>query len=277
MIDLSLFRAIPEPRGCGDREPGGVYVESGVGPFGSPLEHFLLDPPQKLPEGLDLVNKPRLWQRTLPSGEPALDENEQPIYDLLIHVGAEYYPYAPDYIEETRRLGASRRLNPQLDLTLLSRESRLLLAHPKAIPDNWRDLLPPERCKKRRAWHDRITSALLSEDPLHNPRRAGPCIFKLWELIPQSVAKTVVYPTPEAIEQLPLCLREVGSTIYQYHPTGEAVTSWTCGFVLSLPITGFSLIQFSDGSVNRQAKKKLLKAQDKWGKDQRLPFYETPK
>jgi len=95
-------RAIPEERGCGDREPGGVYVESGLSPYGSPLEHFLFDPPLPLPAGVDLVNKPQLWQRVDPeTQEPVLDsETGRPVYDLLIHIGAEHYPYAPDYIEE---------------------------------------------------------------------------------------------------------------------------------------------------------------------------------
>lgn len=84
-IDLSLFRAIPEPRGCGDREPGGVYAESGVGPFGFPLEHFLIDPPMPLPPGLDLVNKARIMPREWLTGEPEVDEAGQPVYDLLIH------------------------------------------------------------------------------------------------------------------------------------------------------------------------------------------------
>ena len=143
-------KAIAEPRGCGEREEGGVYAESGIGIGGSPLEHFLFDPPLPLPEGVDLVNKPQLWLRVDPSsGEPVLDrESQKPIYDLLIWVGAEHYPHATDYIEETRRLGASRRLNPQMDLTKLTRRSRMLLAHPHALIASWRDLLPPARCQK---------------------------------------------------------------------------------------------------------------------------------
>ncbi len=54
-------RAIPDERGCGDREPGGVYAESGLSRYGSPLEYFLFDPPLPLPAGVDLVNKPQLW------------------------------------------------------------------------------------------------------------------------------------------------------------------------------------------------------------------------
>src|SRR5690242_4902011 len=122
-------KAIAEPRGCGDREEGGVYAESGLSSLGSPLEHFLFDPPVPLPDGLDLINKPQLWQRADPlSGEPVVDpETKIPVSDLLIWVGAEHYPEAVDFIEETRRMGASRRLNPNLDLSKLTRRSRMLL------------------------------------------------------------------------------------------------------------------------------------------------------
>ncbi|HEU5377249.1 MAG TPA: hypothetical protein VFV38_17605 [Ktedonobacteraceae bacterium] len=69
IVDLTLFRAIPEQRSCGKREPGGCYVESGAGPYDFPLECFLIDPPQPLPPGLDLINKPQLLPRMRPSGE----------------------------------------------------------------------------------------------------------------------------------------------------------------------------------------------------------------
>ncbi len=76
MFDQDFPKADPAPRGCGEREPGGVYAECGLSSRGRPLEEFLIDPPLPLPEGLDLINKPQLWQRTRASGEPALDEEE---------------------------------------------------------------------------------------------------------------------------------------------------------------------------------------------------------
>src|SRR5205085_3103886 len=155
MFDYDFPKADPVPRGCGEREPGGVYAESGLSPHGRPLEEFLFDPPLPIPEGLDLINKPQLWQRALPSGEPALDENDLPIFDLLIWVGAEHYPYCPDYLEETRRYGASRRLNPNLDLAQLSRSSRMILAHPHVLNTRWQEQRPPLTCKKRVPGHDR--------------------------------------------------------------------------------------------------------------------------
>src|SRR5579863_5482931 len=122
MLNVDFPKAVPDERGCGQRTPGGLYVECGLSPYGRPLEDFLIDPPLSLPTGIDLVNKPQLWPRTDPASQEAVVDVEtgRPVYDLLIHIGAEYYPYAPDYIEETRRMGASRKLNPNLDLAKLS-------------------------------------------------------------------------------------------------------------------------------------------------------------
>jgi hypothetical protein len=274
-------KAIAEPRGCGDREEGGVYAECGPSPYGSPLEYFLLDPPLPLPDGLDLVNKPQLWQRADPvSGKPVLDaETNEPVYDLLIWIGAEHYPEAVDYIEETRRLGASRRLNPNMDLSKLTRRSRMLLAHPRAIIASWRDLLVPQFCKKHLPYHDQIFYEHLYRDQLepgegldvtHDDERAGPCIFKLWEVLPKDEA----IETFEREGHSPLCLRRIGSTTYDYCPTGEKVTAWEPGFILALPITGIALIEYQDGSVNTRAKDKLLMGMEQNG-HMALPFYQT--
>jgi hypothetical protein len=277
-----FIRAIPEPRGCGDREAGGVYAESGFSRSGGkPLEHFLFDPPLPLPDGIDLVNKPQLWQRIDPlSGETVLDPvTDVPVYDLLIWIGAEHYPEAVDYIEETRRLGASRRLNPNMDFSKLTRRSRMLLAHPRAIIASWKDLLAPQSCKKRLPYHDQVFSEHLYRDELElgegldatqDDERVGPCIFKLWEVLPKDEA----IETFEREGHLPLCLRQIGSTIYEYTPTGEQVSRWQAGFILGLPITGIALLQYQDGSVNPRAKGKLLHAIEHNG-EMALPFYET--
>ena len=276
-------RAIPEPRGCGESYPGGVYAECGLSPYGSPLEYFLFDPPLPLSEGMDLVNKPQLWLQPDPlSGSPVLDpDTGQPIYDLLIWVGAEHYPEAPDYIEETRRLGASRRLNPQMDLTKLTRRSRMLLAHPHAIIVPGRDLIPPQRCRKHIPYHDQAFFERVFRDELeanevldatHDDERVGPCVFKLWDVLPKDGAVEIF----DRLGALPLCMRQIGSTLYEYEPTGEEVAAWEPGFILGLPISNIALIQFEDGSVNEKAREKLLKGRE-MNQGSALPFYETDK
>ncbi len=283
MFSNDFPKAIAVERGCGEREPGGVYVECGLSPFGLPLEYFLIDPPQALPDGLDLINKPQLWTRVDPqTGSAVLDaETNEPIVDLLIWIGQEHYEYCCDYIEEVEKFGASRRINPNLDLARLTTRSRMLLAHPRALNTLWQEQTLPEICKKHLPWHD-LTTALLQkaglregsaeegggeeEGEMHTPLaqyRAGPCLFKLWELMPQEAARETIALAGER----PLCLREIGSTVYSYRPTGERLDGLVPGIFAALPITGFALIQYDDGSVNEKAKAKLLHAP--------LPHYET--
>jgi hypothetical protein len=247
MIDFP--KADPVERGCGHREQGGIYAECGLSPYGSPLEDFLIDPPQPLPEGLDLVNKPQLWE------DPATG-----ITHLLIWIGAEHYAYTPDYVEETKRYGASRRINPNLDLSRLTRQSRMILAHPGVINTLWQEQTPPQECLKHIPRHDIASLTVTNNDLQH---KASPCFFKLWDLIPQEAATEVLALEGESS----ICLRTVGSTIYQYRPTGESAEGLQPGLFAALPISGFALIQYDDGSVNEIAKSKLQQSG--------LNFYET--
>ena len=300
-------RADPVERGCGERQPGGVYLETGLSPYGRPLEEFLLDPPLPVPDGIDLINKPQLWQRTFAAGEPVCDAEEHPIYDMLMWVGAEFYPYCPDFIEEVRRYGASRRLNPNLDLSLLSRSSRMILVHPRARNLAWQTQTPPATCSKDIPGHavartgsaeqisaderedDETVSTqmplLVEQEHVHGPL-AGPCLFKVWDLIPQEAAQTVIAERiPGAVEDedraetgrqpaRPLCLRAIGSTVYQYHPTDESAEGLAPGIFAALPITGVALIRFADGSVNERAREKVEAGLSAHG-EQALPWYES--
>jgi hypothetical protein len=301
MFDQNFPKADSVSRGCGDREPGGVYCECGLSSRGRPLEEFLIDPPLPVPDGLDLVNKPQLWQRTHPTGEAALDAEGDLIYDLLIWVGEEFYAYCSDYIEETRQFGASRRLNPHLDLSLLSRSSRMILAHPRARNTAWQTQRPPEICRKDIPGHATSTSDIDGEgedtllmqlmrlaasgsdtesSPADVPHN-GPCLFKVWELIPREAAQTVLeldeFETEDVAsgpQNAPLCLRAIGSTVYPYRPTGESADGLVPGIFAALPITGFAFIRFDDGSVNDRAKEKVLAGLESHG-HLAIPFYET--
>ena len=110
---------------------------------------------------------------------------------------------------------------------------------------------------------------LLPALPLAETARTGPCLFKLWELIPREAAQTVIDVLDSEVgesrpgtERLPLCLRVIGSTIYQYRPTGESAEGLVPGIFAVLPITGIALIRYDDGTVNERAKKKMLAGQE---------------
>jgi hypothetical protein len=92
----------------------------------------------------------------------------------------------------------------------------------------------------------------------------------VWELIPLEAAQSVI----EVSGECPLCLRTIGSTTYSYRPTGESEDGLAPGLFAALPITGFALIQFDDGSVNEKAKQKFLAGLEAHG-SRALPFYES--
>lgn len=118
-------------RGCGDREPGGIYAEVPTSPNGKPVEAFLLDPPIRVPEGFGLPMRGAAVIKR-PNEDP-------PIFDLYDRVGEEHYPNVQDMIEEVRRKGASRRLGTGTEFAQLGPGSRLILAHPRAVIGNAHD------------------------------------------------------------------------------------------------------------------------------------------
>lgn len=146
---ITFPKAQPVARGCGERTPGGLYIECGLSPVGRPFDDFLVDPPLPLLPGLDattLANKPRFIR------DPA-----DGTAHLVIWIGAEHYPYVSDYIEEARRFGISRKLSPsvlrQQEATGLSLASRMLLVHPYVINTRWQSQRPPYQCRKGVSGH----------------------------------------------------------------------------------------------------------------------------
>jgi hypothetical protein len=107
-------------RGCGTRKRGGIYAETMMGEDGLPLECFLYDPP-----------KPIMIDHSL---GVELIENDG-VFHILDAVGREHYPYPSDFIEEVRNKGASRRIPRTVQFEKLSRESKMLLAHPFTLID----------------------------------------------------------------------------------------------------------------------------------------------
>jgi hypothetical protein len=99
--------------------------------LGAPLESFLVDPPrivdaQELglnPRGVRLVEIGGTWH-------------------ILDWVGSKHYPFITDFLEETRRLGVSRKVSDQLDFSKLSKDSRMLFVHVHGAITNGGDLEP---------------------------------------------------------------------------------------------------------------------------------------
>lgn len=120
---------LPPPRQCGKRKAGGVYLTVDSSPDGMPLEFFLLDPPAPLdmaamgitPVGVHKVDRAGVIH----------------VFDV---VGEDNYPNTIDVIEEARRLGISRRAE-LFDYSDLTRNSRLILVHRRAMIENYPEML----------------------------------------------------------------------------------------------------------------------------------------
>ncbi len=135
-------------RGCGTREEGGLYMCVGISPTGTPIEEFVLDPAREF-RGKHFLS-PILYERN-------------GIYDILIWIGAEFYPFVPDFIEEAQWMGISRKIRTNFPIDkLTSGESRMILIHKRAIPKFEYEVLPTGWCLKP------------NEDHL--------CTFDLWSL-----------------------------------------------------------------------------------------------
>jgi hypothetical protein len=131
-------------RGCGRRVKGGVYAETKLSPTGVALEAFLVDPPIAVDllaagiasRGVQLLQVKGVWH-------------------LVDVVGSKFYPHPSDFLEEARLKGVSRRLPANLDFSKLTRESRLVLLHRRAVIQNFGEYpQPPELvCPKELGEH----------------------------------------------------------------------------------------------------------------------------
>src|SRR5262249_50732508 len=99
----------------------------GTSPDGVPIELFLQDPPI-------VIDKEEMQ---LPDRHPIVVErwDEPGVYDIWDIVGKKFYPDIAAFIEEARRLGVSRRCELK-DYSILTKESKLVILHPKGWIEN---------------------------------------------------------------------------------------------------------------------------------------------
>ncbi len=122
-------------RGCGTRKEGGLYACVSTSVFGRPIEEFVIDPARE-------------WKgkcfRT-----PILYEGQNGVNHMLVWVGAKFYPFVPDFVEEARVMGVSRRIPKGFPVEKLKPgESKMFLIHPQAIPDFGYFVPPTGKCLK---------------------------------------------------------------------------------------------------------------------------------
>lgn len=121
--------SVPVVRGCGTRKKGGAYVDVGVDEDGTiPIYKCLIDSPVPVDT----------WD--IPKRGVSLTERDG-VFHIIDWVGYKYYPNPCDFYEELARYGLSRRIPSSFDFSKLSRESRILLVHPRAYIENLDDLV----------------------------------------------------------------------------------------------------------------------------------------
>ncbi len=101
-------------------------------------------------------------------------------------------------------------------------------------------------------------------DPVGHPQTPleGPCLGKLYDLVPLSTAESVIeQPDPDTGQLLKIGIRRMPSFEYTFISTAEeeqaSLDKLTPGIFGIFPISGFALIEKADGSVHEQARQKM--------------------
>jgi hypothetical protein len=223
-----IARANPDvERGCGgSRKRGGVYLETGlVSSGGKPLEHFMFDPP-----------KP--YQVEVKRGVQIVEING--VNHVIDYVGSDSYPYPSDILEEVRLHGLSRLVSPGVIKGQLSRSSKVLLVHARAILANAAEMYPyleNERLQGRCGYYVATGSQL----HLHSPET--PCTRHSYALAPA----TRVEQQEERVIFMRQLTRHVGYPVEPVLPEAPA-PRWESGIIAALPITNISVVASDDGS-----------------------------
>lgn len=241
-------------RGCGVRQPGGVYLETMMGcqdasdPRCKPLEYFLLDSPVPVEEGLGLgALGVTILERPDGSG----------IYDVYDHVGSSGYPNVADFIEETRRMGLSRRISRNEDFSKLTPGSRIYLAHARAILqqdalDAAYDALILEQAEYPGAHefscpcHNHEHSHLPGQEYVSaddEPEVCQMCAGLWWEDLEGGEESYDPDLPPRTVT------RSIGSTTYRGRrgPGSAVARKYVEGFFMSLPIHQLAVINDPEG------------------------------
>jgi hypothetical protein len=213
---------IDNRRACGRRVAAGVYAETRLSPFGQPVESFLVCPPKPV----DLAE----WGLTA-VGVQLIEFNG--IWHVFDIVGREHYPHVADFVEETHRKGASRRLPRNLDFSKLTPDSRLILIHARATIENYAEYPQPP--------------AISCPKGLHLAQLEEMCAGLWWHDIPVDDLRTEADGSGH-FRTIP------GGVSYPAHSRPEGVIpEHQHAIFMSLPITNLVVISGRDPKEEKEA------------------------
>ncbi len=207
---------------CGTRDVAAIYAECRLGIDGFPIEHFLIDPPVP-------VDKDELG--ITPRGVRLIQQNG--IWHIFDWVGSEYYPNVADFVEEVRRLGLSRKLNPKMDFSKLTIKSRIVLLHSRAVIKNHKKYKSSATCPK-------------GHDAHH--RNEAMCVKLYWEDVEDGEPDPSLIPGEE---------RKVKRRMPAFEYTGYERPSavepeYQLGIFASFPIHNLAVINDPDGKRHKE-------------------------
>lgn len=218
-------------RGCGRRVQGGIYSEMGLSPNGKPLEYFVMCPPI-------VVDKDELGLRPL---GVSLIEDAEGVFHIWDWVGSRFYPNVTDFLEEVRRFGMSRKLNPKMDFSKLTSKSRHVLLHNVAHIGN------------AEAYHaDRIGGNKLGREwnicpkDVHKSDHVGMCAGLWWEDV-VDIQNMVEDPDPTGGPSR-IGIREMPSFRYKAAKPAVKDPNHSLAIFASFPIQRLAVVASEDGS-----------------------------
>jgi hypothetical protein len=221
----------------------GIYAETRLSPFGQPIESFILCPPKPIditawglaPRGARLVEIEGAWH----------------VFDIVSK--ADYH--VADYVEETRRKGASRQLSSKPDFSKLSEDSRLILIHEKAIIENYHEYPQPSAV---------VCPLDIHLYTVHLSQLEEMCAGLWWHDIPLEDLQSPTSPSEiegseeDAKTDGILHHHRVipGGVSYSAYPRPESVVPvYQHGIFMSLPITNLAVIAGRNTQENEKAGK----------------------
>ena len=234
MADICTINSAIE-RGCGTRAEGGLYVCVPTSSTGIPVEAFVIDPPIPWSEG--------------PFRGARLHKRSNGVTDLLLWVGAEYYPTIADFIVEGSRHGFSKRVptHREADYSVLTSDSRILLVHPRAIVTGGYELRPvldgvkPHVLRPDPNAPRDCTHALRRVEDTDTPTLS--CTFAMWDI--GGVAFDC--PTHQIVERTSITtVIQTPSVRYSVMTPVYADVQYAPGVFMQLPFHHFEYVSRAD-------------------------------
>lgn len=231
-------------RGCGTRKVGGVYLMVKTGPYGRPLDGFLVCPPRAISGAQEVALGLKDIGVTLVKDDRGVTH----VYDI---VGQNHYPNVADFLEELRRLGASRKVSPGLDFSALTPESRLVLLHRRAMLHNAADLVG--RLAEEVTEYPALVTQRERECPKAFPHGPGTVMCQRWYYQVVEGGEPSLDPShaPRTVR------RTVGSTSYWAQEAPEGFTPEPGLAIFGvLPLSGIEVIRDPDDGSHEEPLKK---------------------